>query len=739
VIVFKGKGLRLSSLLVTALLSGLMIESAAVATVFPSAAFWRHRVYSLRYGSATQSIYNNNCSGTVTIKNYNPNGVQTNVTSNLTINLSGPGTTTFYSDSSCTVAVTSVTITSGTSTVSYYFSDTSTSSITITAAAINYVSASQTESISANPYIWTGAGGNASWSTAANWSGGAAPGSSNNAVFSGSACSTNCSPTISSNINVAGVRSLSNYTGTITQGVGATITLGGSGWVQLNGNFVGGNSAFATSGNFNVSGGSFTFPTATLGVGGNYTIANSPTITITGSTLKFTCGWGATCTITPGSVTYNQVSFEGGFTTFSLGGATMTVGGNLTVGDTWGSAYNDRKINSGTINVSGNISVINYGYMGTATVVATGNPSGQTITGIAGYYLPSLKIDAGANNVTLVGTVQTYGSFTVASVGTLTTTGTTLGIYCDYGMTCPITPGTTTYNNVKLTGYYGNYDLGGNTFKVGGNFSGGDTYDPTYNDLRINNGTIQVNGNVSVINQGYQGTASIVLAGNASGQTLTGNGAGYYLPNITIAAGTNPVTVSGFVSLVGNFTMTSVGTFTTTGSTLYLGCAYGTTCTITPGTVAYNNVSIHGRNATLTLGGGTMNVNGNFELGDAYLGKQLNNGTINVYGNISVTDYGDAGTAWIVAKGNASGQTLTDVSGSTPVPNFRSDAGANSVTLGSAFKVAGSMAVASGTFGMAGYALNVVSNLSLSAGTTLNKSGGTLTYGSLSNSGTINP
>jgi hypothetical protein len=40
---------------------------------------------------------------------------------------------------------------------------------------------------------------------------------------------------------------------------------------------------------------------------------------------------------------------------------------------------------------------------------------------------------------------------------------------------------------------------------------------------------------------------------------------------------------------------------------------------------------------------------------------------------------------------------------------------------------------------MAGYALNVVSNLSLSAGTTLNKSGGTLTYGSLSNSGTINP
>lgn len=736
-----GACFRSISTLLVILVSGLIFESTDAKAAFFNAGFWGNRTYSLKYSTAAQNPYNGNCSSVVTVKTYNPGGSVANVSSNLTVNLSGAGTTTFYSDADCSNVITSVTILSGSNSGNFYFIDTAVASITITASATNYKSALQNETIASNPYLWTGGGGNSNWSTGANWSGGAAPGASNIAVFMGSACSTNCSSTIDANINVSGIRTLSNYSGTITQSAGVTITTGS--WVQANGSFVGGNSTITDTGDLVVAGGTFTFPTTTLLVKANYIVSNSPTITTTGSTLNLGCTYGQTCTITPGSVTYNDVTFQGRYTTFTLGGATMNVGGNFSEGDTYGPSETSQKINSGTINVTGNISVINNGYQGSASVVAVGNASGQTISGSAGIYLPNLKIAAGSNSVTLSGTIQSYGGYTVASVGTLTLTGTTLLITCDYNTTCSVAPGSFTYNNVTLNSYYGNFDLGGNTFKVGGKFSAGDTYGPAYTSQHINNGTIMAYGDVAIINYGYMGSASVVVAGNASGQTITGNGAGYYIPNLNISAGTNPVTLSGTISVINSFTMTSVGTLTTSGSTLYLGCNYGTTCAITPGTVTYGNVALHGNYATLTLGGGTMNVGGNLEIGDTYglseLGQPVNSGTINVYGNISVTNAGNKGTAWIVAKGNASGQLVSSTSPSIYLPNFTSDTGSNSISLSSGLNVAGSMSVASGTFGMAGYSLAVTSNLSVSSGATLTKSGGTLTYGSLSNSGTINP
>lgn len=134
--------------------------------------FWRTQTYTLKYTTVTQSVYAGNCSGVVTVGTYHPNGVLTNVSSTLTVNLNGATTTTFYSDSSCINPISNFTIASGSSSGSFYFSDTSTSAITLTASAIHYKSALQSETISTNPYVWTGGGGNSSWSTAANWSGG---------------------------------------------------------------------------------------------------------------------------------------------------------------------------------------------------------------------------------------------------------------------------------------------------------------------------------------------------------------------------------------------------------------------------------------------------------------------------------------------------------------------------------------------------------------------------------------
>jgi hypothetical protein len=104
----------------------LLLFSLPSFAQLPNAAFWRHRVLSLGFTTTPQSILASLCSGVVTVQTKNAAGTATNVGSNLTVNLSGPGTMTFYSDSSCTVAVSTVTVTTGTSSKSFYFVDSAT-------------------------------------------------------------------------------------------------------------------------------------------------------------------------------------------------------------------------------------------------------------------------------------------------------------------------------------------------------------------------------------------------------------------------------------------------------------------------------------------------------------------------------------------------------------------------------------------------------------------------------------
>ncbi len=704
--------------------------------------FMRTKANRLSITTSTQTLLTGLCSAVVTVQYQGPGGTAKNVSADLTVNIGSVAGVTYYSDANCLTPITSFTILNGTSAASFYFIGDTTGSKNISVSTATNLIASQSETLNTNPFLWTGGGGNANWSTVANWSGGVAPGLSDTALFNGT-CSSNCSPNITANISVGGVRIASSYASTITQNSGITLTIGAQNWVQLAGTFAGSNAAFTINGALIITGGSFTLPQNTLSVNNGLTILNTPTITATSSTLQLGCSYGVTCQITPGAATYNHVIFQGTYAKFNLGGHTMTVAGNLSVGDNYGASEKTKPIDSGTINVGGNISVINNGNQGSVLIVATGNASGQTITGTSSLYLPGIKIAAGSNSVTLSSDLNIAGSFIVSSVGTLTPS-TNLKIFCSYGQVCTLTPGSTTYNNLVLTSFYGNFDLGGSTFNVSGNFSAGDTYGIGYNGQQINSGTIMVHGNISTLNYGYQGSASIVAAGNASGQTISGTASGpsYSLPNLTIAACTNPVSLSGTVSISQSFTMTSVGTFTTTGSTLYINCVYGVTCTITPGAATYNNVTLSGNYSTFTLGGNTMNVGGNFTFGDTYgpgyLDQQINSGTFNVTGNITAANYGNKGTAVIVATGNASGQTIT-ASSSIWMPNFRSNAGANAVSMATDLNVAGTLTVSSGNLGMAGHALNVLSTLTISSGASLTKSSGFLSYGSLSNSGTINP
>lgn len=129
---------------------------------------------------------------------------------------------------------------------------------------------------------WDGGGGDNNWSTAANWTSDTAPGTLDRAVFNGTSTK---SATIDVPIDVAGILISTGYTGTITQGAGASVTVGSSGYSQADGTFLGGSAGLTFTDVFNQSGGAFTAGSGTMDV--NYTFALSGNATFTATSGTF--------------------------------------------------------------------------------------------------------------------------------------------------------------------------------------------------------------------------------------------------------------------------------------------------------------------------------------------------------------------------------------------------------------------------------------------------------------------
>jgi hypothetical protein len=231
---------------------------------FANTAFFKIRTKNLAFTTASQNVYQGNCSGIVTLLSRNSSGTAVNVTTTSTITLSPIPGLTYYTDSYCRYSTTSVSIASGRNSASFYFKSTTIGSSTITASGSGFQDSSQTETIAMNLYVWKGLGADASWTTGANWSGGVAPPAAQVAVFD-STCASNCSPTINSNVSVRGIRIETGYAGTITQGSGFTLTIGSAAYIQSAGNFIGGNSDININGSpFILEGGTFTSTQASL-------------------------------------------------------------------------------------------------------------------------------------------------------------------------------------------------------------------------------------------------------------------------------------------------------------------------------------------------------------------------------------------------------------------------------------------------------------------------------------------
>ena len=122
--------------------SGSLISGAQQQTITPL------QPTALAFITAVQSVQANSCSGIVRVE-AQALGAPTTVSSNTLVSLTANPSAgfTFYTNASCTGAVTEVTIQTGQSNVAFYFKATKAGQVTLTAASAGLTSATQTNTI----------------------------------------------------------------------------------------------------------------------------------------------------------------------------------------------------------------------------------------------------------------------------------------------------------------------------------------------------------------------------------------------------------------------------------------------------------------------------------------------------------------------------------------------------------------------------------------------------------------
>jgi fibronectin-binding autotransporter adhesin len=454
--------------------------------------------------------------------------------------------------------------------------------------------------------------------------------------------------------------------------------------------------------------------------GGNFTYT-SGTVNAGTSTALFQ----TVATISGGAMSFNHVTFAGSNVAQTISG-TMSVLGTLTLADASGSMGS---LNTGTILAYGDVVASSNGKGGAALIKVMGSGN-QTISGISAARYPPIEIASTGGTVSLSGTLRLGSNYTYTS-----------GIV-DPGTSTVMATGTSTlafgpfnYYDLYFTGSNMAFNLSSETISV--------TNSVTLNDSSssagaLNSGTIALTGpTLSILSYGKAGNALIKLMGSGN-QTISGGGTQSNTPNLEIASTGGTVSLSGSIYPRGNYTQTS-GTVSAGTSTL----AFGVTSTITPGTVDYYNVTFYGSNTIQNLNGGTMNVTGSLTLMDSSSSAgALNSGTVNVTGSVFTSSYGKAGNALIKLAGSTS-QTISGVStGNIPSLEIASTGG--TVSAQGTLYVRGNYTQTSGTISHGTSTLVIGSSATIvpgtatynnvtftGGGTTYNLSGGTMTVAGL--------
>ncbi|MBL8030657.1 MAG: hypothetical protein JNN11_05420, partial [Candidatus Doudnabacteria bacterium] len=355
-------------------------------------------------------------------------------------------------------------------------------------------------------YTWDGGGGDANWTTAANWSSDIIP-TSGDTVTINNSCSTNCNPVINTTTTVSGL-TISSATTTVTVLSGFTFGVGSNGFALSNGTFNGGAATTSIGGTFTISGGTYNAATTTVLSGLSYTI-----------------------NINSSQTFYNlNINGTGGATKTISSGDTLVVSNDLILTD--GVVNLSSYASPGFIEVRGNISQASTFDGGTAFVDFGNDSLSQTWT-VSGGSGPAVRFNsaADANDTVLINAAATlFGATTTSDfVGTIPisnpsnydlTIGGSISIpsWSQAAGTFSGGSGTTTFA-------HGDFVISGGVFNASTNtvFSGlsssinvnsvQDFYNLNFNNTAFNTKTIS-SGDALVVNGNLYLTRGNVAGGN---------------------------------------------------------------------------------------------------------------------------------------------------------------------------------------------------------------------------------
>ncbi|MDI6731786.1 MAG: hypothetical protein QME05_04330, partial [Candidatus Margulisbacteria bacterium] len=247
-------------------------------------------------------------------------------------------------------------------------------------------------------YTWDGGGANNNWSTTGNWSPDGTPGASDTVAFDGTS-TKNSIIDASFAGSVAGISINAGYVGEITQS--RSLTIGSSHFSQAAGTFTGGSAAIDLNGGFTLSSGTFTSTSGNLNVSGAWTHTaggtfnhNNGTVISDGGNQTF--DFDSTLSGGNSGTFYNfQRKASSTATTLTISsGDTLVVQNNLTL--------NDGLISTGSINVSGNVTITSNYDGGTSPLNFLGSGT-QTfdLTGATGTYNGNITIGDATHSPTV--------------------------------------------------------------------------------------------------------------------------------------------------------------------------------------------------------------------------------------------------------------------------------------------------------------------------------------------------
>ena len=448
-----------------------------------------------------------------------------------------------------------------------------------------------------------------------------------------------------------------------------------------------------------------------------------------GSTLVFAGGSFNNSTITSNGLILDNLELEQGSHTNFYIVDEVEVLGNLTLNSVGGNAV----LNSGSVHVHGDVIKASSisGAGGGLKIVFVGS-NDQTLSGNDIVLLPSLEIAKSGGTLTIAGRHRIARDFTYVS-GNVDLSDSTLDFSANSGHThTTITANGLSFHHLEFSKSSHSNVTVIDEVEILGNL----TLNNTGSTVQHISGTYLLHGDlVRAGSSSGGGGALIRLIGNTD-QNITGN-ENYSLPDLEIASTGGVVRFSDRLRLTRGFTYTS-GNVDLTGSTLWFDGS--TSATLVANGLTVHHLELNKSSHSNFFVADEVEILGDLILNNTSSNATQNSGTYLLHGNLSSSGSSGGGAASIKLVGSGS-QTYTHTGGVLPWGDFSVEKTGGVFTLNSNLSLNGSgqnMNLVSGDIEMNGYNLTVNSALTLEAGTSLSCSGGSLSYGSLSNSGTLN-